>query len=54
MDTYWKRHELVESTMLRDPERQAPRDRWQRVHRRGTDGDGPDTPTDAPTTEDDA
>ncbi len=44
MDTYWKRHELVESTMLRDPERQAPRDRWQRVHRRGSDDD-PDSPT---------
>ncbi|GAA4843606.1 hypothetical protein GCM10023221_22240 [Luteimicrobium xylanilyticum] len=37
MDTYWKRHELVESEMLRDPERAAPKDRWQRVRRRADD-----------------
>lgn len=33
MDTYWKRHELVESAMLRDPERVPSKDHWQRVRR---------------------
>ncbi|MFC8732883.1 AI-2E family transporter [Luteimicrobium sp. NPDC057192] len=52
MDTYWKRHELVESEMLRDPERVPPRDRWQRVRRRGDEDETgtatPADPSDAP------
>lgn len=37
LDTYWKRHELVESEMLRDPERLAPKERRQRGRRRAAD-----------------
>ncbi len=39
MDTYWKRHELVESAMLRDPERVPPKDHWQRARRRADEGE---------------